>query len=595
MKYVKRILCILLASLLLFMSPLSDYLDTSGMKKTEAMGTLTAGSVLELVLAGYGVTVASGALDSLSDSFGDWLNSSGSSESVEQWKNIANKATFALPLDLISDVGTWIGSKFSSLTSGKVGSVDCATYASGGAFPTAYSKLVFDYILDEIITSSNYVVFAKSGETDGTCFYKNLDAGVQYGIAVLTDTDGDSESCIFFVSADGSINSVRRDGGFYFNGLQYRYISSSGSWYPFDITACAYRSTIPIYHLPTSKNYFVLPSNLKTLTALATSSISGGKTYSNALTSYGNYATGNIGSLAGLVVTPSVVSSVMAKVNSALDANKQWTGTTDFTWTDTVAQAVADAYAKGIADAKANATDKPSTGGENTGILDWLSKILDAILSVPASIFSKFDSTLVTGFGLVSDVFNATTSIKDLITDIPATLVDGFREIFPTKESMLTLITGVPASVVQAMQEVFPVAQDIKEWITTVPKDIVGALSAGVGALSDGLVSVKDAVLAIPSAVAGTITDVLEALFVPDLSLVQTELDNIGNSFKWVGDLNSLVNDIMLKLEAGEPPTLYLDFTKAEDSKYVGAGGCERVEEKRLLLFCPYKENQVKL
>ena len=40
---------------------------------------------------------------------------------------------------------------------------------------------------------------------------------------------------------------------------------------------------------------------------------------------------------------------------------------------------------------------------------------------------------------------------------------------------------------------------------------------------------VKDAVLAIPSAVAGTITDVLEALFVPDLSLVQTELDNIGN------------------------------------------------------------------
>lgn len=32
MKYVKRILCILLASLLLFMSPLSDYLDTSGMK-----------------------------------------------------------------------------------------------------------------------------------------------------------------------------------------------------------------------------------------------------------------------------------------------------------------------------------------------------------------------------------------------------------------------------------------------------------------------------------------------------------------------------------------------------------------------------------
>lgn len=178
------------------MSPLSDYLDTSGMKKTEAMGTLTAGSVLELVLAGYGVTVASGALDSLSDSFGDWLNSSGSSESVEQWKNIANKATFALPLDLISDVGTWIGSKFCSLTSGKVGSVDCATYASGGAFPTAYSKLVFDYILDEIITSSNYVVFAKSGETDGTCFYKNLDAGVQYGIAVLTDTDGDSESCI---------------------------------------------------------------------------------------------------------------------------------------------------------------------------------------------------------------------------------------------------------------------------------------------------------------------------------------------------------------------------------------------------------------
>ena len=74
-----------------------------------------------------------------------------------------------------------------------IGSVDCATYASGGAFPTAYSKLVFDYILDEIITSSNYVVFAKSGETDGTCFYKNLDAGVQYGIAVLTDTDGDSE------------------------------------------------------------------------------------------------------------------------------------------------------------------------------------------------------------------------------------------------------------------------------------------------------------------------------------------------------------------------------------------------------------------
>ena len=48
MKYVKRILCILLASLLLFMSPLSDYLDTSGMKKTEAMGTLTQMALLML-------------------------------------------------------------------------------------------------------------------------------------------------------------------------------------------------------------------------------------------------------------------------------------------------------------------------------------------------------------------------------------------------------------------------------------------------------------------------------------------------------------------------------------------------------------------
>lgn len=165
-------------------------------------------------------------------------------------------------------------------------------------------------------------------------------------------------------------------------------------------------------------------------------------------------------------------------------------------------------------------------------------------------------------------------SIKELITDIPAVLVENFKEVFPTAESVLTLITGIPANVVKAMTEVFPVADDIKEWITTVPKDIVGALSAGVGTLSDGLATVKDAVLAIPGTVVDAITDVLEALFVPDLSLVQTELDNIGNSFKWVGDLNSLVNDMMLKLEAGEPPTLYLDFTKAEDSKYYGAGKC---------------------
>lgn len=566
-----------MAAILISITPLAEYTNIEQIDTVEASAVAVGGAtVLTLALLAAGVYMLPDASEEITEEFSEWLSSSGSEEGKTAWESALTSSYVAISPGFISDVASWIGSKFSDLKAGAVSSISSGSPYSFGAVLSDSEKLILNHTKEYINgLGSSYFYHVQTTSDAYRCnyFYTNDDIIFVYNSSQLWAYKHNLETEQLVPQYMRSVCS----GGYRYLLMRNNSLGGSSSFsndYYFGIYDSHYvETTFPFILVPSTTSLGKSMSYSATLmTAIGTYGFS---RVENALTSFGDYVQDNMDTLASLTFSSALARNVVDRVRDAIESNSVEDELGKLTYADNIAQIVADVYAAGLADAKAQQgtiEDEKEEAEKDAVTTGWLSNIYDSVIALPNTIFDSFSSTLTDGIGILSDVFQATEDVKELITTIPQTIVQDFTEVFPTADIVTELITGIPASIVNALVDVFPVADDLKEWITTVPADIVDAVSTGVGVIADGLAVTKEAVLAIPAAVVDGITGVLEKLFVPDLTLAEAEIANISNSLGWVTTLNTLINDFMLELEAGEPPTLYLDFTKSEDSKYHGAG-----------------------
>lgn len=584
MKIVQKFLCILLSAVLISFTPMAEYTNIQQIESVEASAAaIGAGTVLALTLLAAGVYVAPDASEDVLNDFTDWLKETEEEHmsSLEFLNSCDTNKYMTITPGFMVDVVDWLGTKFADLKSAAVSSVSLG--GSNYKCPTDSSQALA--LKNALSSSDTTAAFCATNAKYLGYAYAFVNGTYPIYIIQQTFSDGTVKSQFYYLN--GSSLYMQRVYRYYYVTTSLTTSSEkAGTYAPYSLSDRAdtigYGGNITFVNINYDSALSTTGLSLETVLNMADSVVGPSSLIENALTSFGDYVSDNIDKLAGLTFSASMATQLVDNLSDTIDANKVIDAAGSVTYADNIAQAVSDAYASGLADVIAqqdSIADKKEDEEQNAITSGWLSSIYDSVVALPDAIYSTFDSALTDTVNILSDVFQSTEDVKELITTIPSTLVGEFQEVFPTADTVTELVTGFPATIVDALIDVFPAAEDLREWISTVPSEIVNAVSAGVGtladevatgaaAITDALAAVKEAVLAVPNAVVGG----LEALFVPDLTLAEAELNNFSSSFAFVGDLNRLVNDLMFKLEAGEPPTLYLDFTKAEDSKYHGAG-----------------------
>ena len=131
-------------------------------------------------------------------------------------------------------------------------------------------------------------------------------------------------------------------------------------------------------------------------------------------------------------------------------------------------------------------------------------------------------------------ILGTLTGILDNIIAFPKTIADAFtafwEKLWEWLQSILDALTG------------------ILEFILSIPQTII-----------DGIIS--------------GITDVLEYLFVPDLTAVQEFVDTYNSKFDWVADLFNFGADILDSLNPTEPPKIPIKLSAADGKYNYGSDG----------------------
>lgn len=519
--------CVLLSVLILFLTPVCDYLDARHMKTVDAasiVAGVTAASVLKLTAAAFGVVIATAATAKAVDSFQQWLNENGSAESLATWNQAQAEAReLALSVGFIGDVKRWLQSRFSSLDSGTVESVPVGVgeitnglvteaSAAEAAFrssvlseidgPYLYflstSKTVDTYIrlfLPELVHGmdlTNPVFFY----TSDTCYIGNLNEA-----GVLTILSISSSKTYRFSYASLSAP--------YYTGINNKkFPLFDGSGYS-DIPECRIVTNMPVILgdiKAFSGGYSAFLSDvLKTATATYNLDAS-----EHLGTSFGSFSDANASALAGMNLTAADIAKLQGMIDQAVADNTSTGDDGKPVYTPDIAQAIIDAYRQGLEDA-GGGTENPDTPVNppvvtpDTGILDFLGGLKDslktwitAIPDVVASGVSTIKGTLETGW---STLWGHLTGIKDTVTEIGDTVTAGFDSVVSGVTALPDVLTGAFSDLHQWILDIpgsFSGAfADLQEWIMDIPE----TLEAGGAAITDKL-----------DAVAGTLTGALSDL-----------------------------------------------------------------------------------
>lgn len=550
----KRAACVLLAVLILWMTPVCDYLDIRHMKTVDAasiVAGVTAASVLKLTAAAFGVVIATAATSKAVDSFQQWISENGSAESIATWNQAqAEVQELALSVGFIGDVKRWLQSRFSSLDSGEVESVPVGTagrFTNGVTCPCPAG--------DVDLLSSSYL------GTGGYLYYWDSNA-----YAWVYQTDLTDVFCIFLVSADSQLACFAcqvEDG-------RIRRIPRS--------PRCSYRfrnmtlspDLAAVYEF--GSGAFWWSSSLYVCTNIPTivtdlSSLSDGALFSNVLahatatygldasehfgTSFGAFSDANASALAGMNLTAADIAKLQGMIDQAVSDNTSAGDDGKPVYSPDIAQAIIDAYKRGLEDAGGGTEDpdtpvNPPVVTPDTGILDFLGGLKDSlqtwITAIPdavASGVSSIKGTLETGW---TTLWGHLTGIKDTLTEIGSTVTTGFEQVVSGVTALPETITGAFADLHQWILDIpgsFSGAfADLQEWIMDIPEAyeagvtvITGKMDAVAGTLTDSLTALQNGVSdladAIPAADAITtpITTAIADALTVDAAAVQATVE----------------------------------------------------------------------
>ena len=459
--YLKRVLSIIMISVMLSVSAGSSFSRGYEAKAVSGVETLGGASLFEFLLGLFGVSVPvlgashrPGSPEALYNEYLETLKAAGADDALtmQEYMDLVNGDTVSITSGVIGSVQDFLEGKFGNLSSGNVQSV--------------YDGYVFDTFDTHSAYTDSFINFVSSKYDNFFIFSTNesplSDSYFLYGdtFALNGLPDSDSSSFYFlnpydsrnyelhFVKYD-SFGMPVSDAGFYLQRYKY-----STSWQKYGTanyqgmvsSTFSIYSNLPIYVLD---SYVHLYS--KSLSdALAHVSSSPDQAVSGV--SFGDYSQSLINSVAGKVLSLDAVSAANTAVRSTVEMNTledEETGA--FTYTDVIADAVSDAIARALADAGVIEGDitKPGEGegeGEEEGekplpffpeglmelletmggaIVDGFEKIGEWIMDIPEAIG---------GFFVL--LWEWLQKIWDAICALPGQIADAFEGFFaPPGES----------------------------------------------------------------------------------------------------------------------------------------------------------------
>lgn len=203
-----------------------------------------------------------------------------------------------------------------------------------------------------------------------------------------------------------------------------------------------------------------------------------------------------------------------------------------------------------------------------SGILGWLAKIYNAILSLAASITGPITTAISEISSSIKEWWDAATSaiteaiseVRTAIATTNATLMNIFRvrieaistaiSTFQTKVETLwdTATTTITTAISSAIE-------DIIEWLKS---------------LGASIADILEWLLTLPGILVDAITDALTAVFVPSETFVQEKVEALRARFDWIDPLFVYADNIKGELSGATPPIIYIHLGDAEGSLSYG-------------------------
>ena len=630
-KKYQKILCLLTASLLLFLSPVASLMDVTNMTQVGATSAgIPAGMELFTFLMNlFGVSVVGQGQSEQAKRYNeylDYLQSVGDTKTYDALTAYTSGSGATITSGMLDTVKSYTKEKLGNISSGKIQYVyDGYTYCNG-TLSAIDSTILSNYVKQ----NSNYYTFLvrtnktnSSGERNAydTIVDSNVLSGGVLGLQTylvclpgnyelfqyLTyDSDGNyvsTQSPRFFEC------SLKDDGRLSIASMGVTY-GGSGSFSKEILSGVSFLCTNVPY---VAFNGSTRPSTVSELLSGSTLKSSQAKS----MASWGAYNEKLLEKLIDKVISAKAIGNLNTSVSDVITANTVTDEATgDITYTDNIADVVQAAVKKALDDAGIDGWEVIEGGGGTTENPDpdenedtkypWLPDLSNKIGSVEEAFNNGLKSiadAIASGFntlwGWLKNIFEAIqTGFIQLwdwlgkILDAIKAIAENAKELWKANAPILwewfgkigDYIQAIPGALADFWADFQPTLWkwlgDIKDAIFLIPAaigEIVGDIADLISPLWDTLFEwlgkILNAIISLPQTIADLILSGLEKLFVPDLADVQTELGVIETKFGWIGNLYNAFKTNLTSLNPdSEPPVIYIDFTKSESSKYVPVG-----------------------
>lgn len=405
MKRMKQIICILTASALLVLSPVSAFIGTCNVATVEAADVAVAGGsyLFEFLLALFGVSMASLTDVQKENAYGgylQWVETGGDAEVYEAMTGYQTGDSVELTGSMVGSVSDYLKSVNANIISGTAGTVTVPSdIYMGSDYVNSYADISLRSLAPtNTYTHAIYRTLQHESSRDA-CYVYFINSSREY--VYLVDRPDDSYLYFYQFDSTGvyySSSSTSKKECYLYNSLSggLTYGGISNYYTLVDSMLSEIYTTIPILQVTDSS--FSSYNNLSLL--LANSTCLNGENISPKYLITGNYSSKNVEAITGQTVSGSTITAVNSAVADAVGANTTTDESGQAVYTEVIAQAVADAVSKALEDSGfkviegGGGSETDPGDEENPDPLPFVPQIIEKIDEVGGAITSGFNNVI---------------------------------------------------------------------------------------------------------------------------------------------------------------------------------------------------------
>lgn len=565
-KKYQKILCLLTASLLLFLSPVASLMDVTSMTQVEATSAgIPAGMELFTFLMNlFGVSVVGQGQSEQAKRYNeylDYLQSVGDTKTYDALTAYTSGSGATITSGMLDTVKSYTKEKVGDLSSGRI------QYAYDGF---RYQLGSFDNVdnlaLQKAISANEYYFFIGS---KGVAYNSGRWATMfRSGSFVSENTGGVSGKQVYIVIClgysvpeyklvvfDQSGNyvdytgasyvylSLKSDDSIYMGGLQNQYSSAPSAW-----TSALLNKDSSIF-CSTNIPFLTYDGTFQTLynnrlslsTLLAGSKMTVVPSQVKSMASWGAYNEKLLEKLIDKVISAKAIGNLNTSVADVITANTVTDKTTgDITYADTIADAVQKAVKKALDDAGIDGwevieggggtEEKPDPDESEDTKYPWLPDLSNKIGSVEET----FNNGLKSIADAIASGFNTLWGWPKNILEAIQT---GFSQLWNWLSKILDAIKAIPENAKELWKANAPILWEwlgkIGDYIQAIPDAVADFWADFQPTLWKWLGDIKDAIFLIPAAIGEIIGDIAD--------LISPLWDTL---FQWLGKILNAITSL---------------------------------------------------